>query len=31
VFLQAGLTYWLLRVQMNKRLVFASAPVRAAA
>jgi MATE family, multidrug efflux pump len=31
VFLQAGLTYWLLRVQLNKRLVFAQAPVRAAA
>jgi len=25
VFLQAGLTYWLLRVQMNKRLVFTPA------
>jgi putative MATE family efflux protein len=31
VFLQAGLTYWLLRVQMNKRLVFAAPPVQAAA
>jgi len=31
VFLQAGLTYWLLRVQLDKRLVFAPAPVRAAA
>src|SRR5262249_28166021 len=30
VFLQASLTYWLLRVQLNKRLVFAQAPVRAA-
>lgn len=30
-FLQAGLTYWLLRVQLNKRLAFAPAPVRAAA
>jgi len=31
VFLQAGLTYWLLRVQLNKRLVFAPVPARAAA
>ncbi|MEJ0037350.1 MAG: MATE family efflux transporter [Gammaproteobacteria bacterium] len=31
VFLQAGLTYWLLRVQLKKRLVFAPAPARAAA
>jgi putative MATE family efflux protein len=31
VFLQAGLTYWLLRVQLNKRLVFATPPARAAA
>ena len=31
VFLQAGLTYWLLRLQLNKRLVFAQAPVQAAA
>jgi putative MATE family efflux protein len=31
VFLQVGLTYWLLRVQLNKRLVFAQAPVQAAA
>lgn len=31
VFLQAGLTYWLLRVQLDKRLVFASVPARAAA
>ena len=32
VFLQAGLTYWLLRVQLNKRLVFAQPPqVKAAA
>ena len=31
VFLQAGLTYWLLRVQLNKRLAFAPAPARAAA
>jgi Na+-driven multidrug efflux pump len=31
VFLQAGLTYWLLRVQLNKRLVFAPAPVQVAA
>jgi Na+-driven multidrug efflux pump len=30
-FLQAGLTYCLLRVQLNKRLVFAQAPARAAA
>lgn len=30
-FLQAGLTYGLLRVQLNKRLVFAQAPARAAA
>jgi Na+-driven multidrug efflux pump len=31
VFLQAGLGYWLLRVQLNKRLVFAAATARAAA
>ncbi|MEJ1960011.1 MAG: MATE family efflux transporter [Gammaproteobacteria bacterium] len=31
VFLQAGLTYWLLRVQLDKRLVFSQAPARAAA
>ncbi len=31
VFLQAGLTYWLLRVQLNKRLVFAAPQVKAAA
>jgi putative MATE family efflux protein len=31
VFLQAGLTYCLLRVQLNKRLTFAQAPIRAAA
>jgi len=31
VFLQAGLGYWLLRVQLNKRLAFAPAPARAAA
>jgi putative MATE family efflux protein len=31
VFLQAGLTYWLLRVQLDKRLVFTQTPVRAAA
>jgi putative MATE family efflux protein len=30
-FLQSGLNYWLLRVQLNKRLVFEQAPVRAAA
>jgi Na+-driven multidrug efflux pump len=30
-FLQAGLTYFLLRVQLNKRLAFAQTPARAAA